>query len=98
MRCKKIRELILTDYLDDQMKGEEKAKTIAEMKTLSEELKKQEEELARVEEEWNQQQLFLPAIPLPLCTRHPPASRSSALSTRVSGRTGGRSSTASKGP
>jgi seryl-tRNA synthetase len=35
------------------------------MKTLSEELKKREEELARVEEEWNQQQLFLPAIPLP---------------------------------
>ena len=48
-----------------KLKGAEKEKTIKEMKTLSDELKKKEEELAALESRWNQMQLLLPSIPLP---------------------------------
>ncbi len=47
------------------MKGEEKTNVIAEMKTLSEDLKNTEEELAAIEKEWEWQQLFIPSVPLP---------------------------------
>lgn len=48
-----------------KMKGAEKEKILAEMKTLSETMKKKDDELATVEAEWNRLQLFLPSIPLP---------------------------------
>ena len=46
------------------MKGEEKTAAIAEMKLLSETLKKSEEELTALEKEWQTMQLLLPSIPL----------------------------------
>lgn len=48
-----------------KMKGEEKQKVIAEMKTMTEELKKQEVDLAQVEAEWHKLLLLMPSIPLP---------------------------------
>ncbi len=48
-----------------QMKGEEKEKTIKEMKALGDELKTKESELAEVEERWKTMQLQLPNLPLP---------------------------------
>jgi seryl-tRNA synthetase len=47
------------------LKGDEKKKVIAEMKTLDGTLKEEETKLAALEELWNLQQLLLPAIPLP---------------------------------
>jgi seryl-tRNA synthetase len=48
-----------------QMKGDEKKKVIAEMKELDGTLKQSEARLAEIEGEWNEQQLFIPVIPLP---------------------------------
>lgn len=48
-----------------QLKGKEKEKVIAEMKTLSEELKARESELAVIEADLQSHLLQLPAIPLP---------------------------------
>ncbi len=48
-----------------KLKGPEKEKVIAEMKTLSDELKKKEEKLSAIETQWMHQQLLLPSIPLP---------------------------------
>jgi seryl-tRNA synthetase len=47
-----------------KMQGDEKAKVIAEMKTMTEEMKKKEEELAPIEAQWHHLQLLLPGIPL----------------------------------
>ncbi|MFA6039710.1 MAG: serine--tRNA ligase [Candidatus Peribacteraceae bacterium] len=47
------------------MKGDEKKKTIKEMKELDVTLKEQEEQLKNVEAQWNNLQLQLPVIPLP---------------------------------
>ena len=46
------------------LKGEEKTKTIAQMKQLGDELKTKEESLAGIEELWMDMQLRLPGIPL----------------------------------
>lgn len=46
------------------LKGDEKAKVIADMKVLSEELKAREAELEEIEKEWMNLQLRLPGIPL----------------------------------
>jgi seryl-tRNA synthetase len=46
------------------LKGEEKTKTIAEMKKLGDELKAKEESLAGIEELWMDMQLRMPGIPL----------------------------------
>ncbi len=48
-----------------KMQGEEKEKTIKEMKELGEKLKKQEEELALLEVRWEKDLLMLPQIPHP---------------------------------
>ncbi len=48
-----------------QMKGEEKEKTIKEMKALGDELKTHEGELTAVEEKWKTMQLLVPNLPLP---------------------------------
>lgn len=48
-----------------QMQGEEKAKLIADMKTLGEELKAREAELDELEKEWNTLLLQMPTIPHP---------------------------------
>ncbi|NOS66976.1 MAG: serine--tRNA ligase [Candidatus Peribacteraceae bacterium] len=48
-----------------KLTGAAKEKTIKEMKTLSDELKKKEDELTVLEAEWNALQLLLPSIPLP---------------------------------
>jgi seryl-tRNA synthetase len=47
------------------LKGDEKEKTIKEMKTLGDTLKTKEEELTAMEAKWMHMQLLLPAIPLP---------------------------------
>ncbi|MBI3618573.1 serine--tRNA ligase [Candidatus Peregrinibacteria bacterium] len=47
------------------MKGDAKAKAIAEMKQLSTTLKASEEKLAAIEQEWSMMQLLLPSVPLP---------------------------------
>src|SRR5687768_10250936 len=47
------------------LKGEDKTKLIAEMKTLGEELKVREEELTKIESEWNPLLLQMPTIPHP---------------------------------
>ncbi len=47
-----------------KMKGEEKTKAIADMKLLSEVLKKKEDEMAALEGEWMTLQLLIPGIPL----------------------------------
>ncbi len=46
------------------LSGEEKEKTIAEMKTLGEEMKSVEEEFKTVDTDWKQMQLWMPGIPL----------------------------------
>ena len=46
------------------LKGEEKTKTIAEMKSLGDDLKTKEESLAGIEALWTDTQLRLPGIPL----------------------------------
>jgi len=48
-----------------QMKGDEKKKVIAEMQSLDTKLRENEVKLAAVEQQWNDLQLQLPAIPLP---------------------------------
>ena len=48
-----------------QMKGDEKAKAIADMKELGEKLKAKEEKLAAIETEWNAAILTIPNLPLP---------------------------------
>lgn len=48
-----------------QMQGDEKAKLIADMKTLGDTLKEKEEELTTLEKEWNLMLLRMPGIPLP---------------------------------
>jgi len=47
------------------LKGAEKDAMLAEMKKISEALKKSDNELKEVEEQWKAQQYMLPAIPLP---------------------------------
>ncbi len=47
------------------LQGEEKTKTIAEMKTLGDTLKDEEKELETVEQEWTTVQLQIPNLPLP---------------------------------
>lgn len=47
------------------LKGDEKKKTIAEMKELDNALKGSEQELAALEKKWMNEQLLLPMIPLP---------------------------------
>jgi seryl-tRNA synthetase len=47
-----------------KMKGAEKDKAIAEMKTLGDDLKTKEAELAPLEAEWMAMQLMMPSIPL----------------------------------
>lgn len=47
------------------MKGDEKEKTIAEMKKLSDTLKAEEEKLGSIEQQWIEAQLLLPSVPLP---------------------------------
>lgn len=47
------------------MKGKEKETALAEMKSLTKELKERDEELKNVETAWGEMQLELPAIPLP---------------------------------
>jgi seryl-tRNA synthetase len=46
------------------LKGAEKEKKLAEMKTLSDNLKKSEADLRKIEEQWKDIQLQLPSIPL----------------------------------
>ncbi len=48
-----------------QMKGDEKAKTIAAMKELGDKLKTKEERLTQIETEWNALYLTIPNLPLP---------------------------------
>ncbi len=48
-----------------EMKGDEKAALIAEMKTLGDTLKGKEQELDEIEKEWMNLQLRMPGIPLP---------------------------------
>ncbi|MBT5237460.1 serine--tRNA ligase [Candidatus Peregrinibacteria bacterium] len=47
-----------------QLEGEEKAALLAEMKTLSDDLKKSEAELKAVETEWKNMQFTFPSVPL----------------------------------
>jgi seryl-tRNA synthetase len=47
-----------------KLSGQEKTSGLAEMKSLSEELKKKGEVFRELEAKWSQQQLFLPSIPL----------------------------------
>lgn len=47
------------------LKGDEKTKSLAEMKTLSVAVKEEEEKLKTIEGEWKAMQYMLPAIPLP---------------------------------
>jgi seryl-tRNA synthetase len=55
-----------------QMRGDEKAKAIADMKELGEKLKTAEEKYAAAEEEWKRMYLMVPNLPLP----HVPVGRS----------------------
>ena len=48
-----------------QMKGDEKAKAIADMKELGDKLKEKEEKLTAIETEWNAAILTIPNLPLP---------------------------------
>lgn len=48
-----------------KMKGAEKDKLLADMKAMSEDMKKKEADLAEVEKKWMGLQLLLPGIPLP---------------------------------
>ncbi len=47
-----------------KMKGDDKTKAIADMKALSEDLKKKEDEMASLDAEWTRLQLLIPSIPL----------------------------------
>ena len=47
-----------------QLEGDEKQALLAEMKTLSEELKSSEAKLKEVEDQWKSMQLMLPSVPL----------------------------------